>query len=473
LPGSVLWPYRCAMQTVEHLLARARDSYAWGDDAAAKTQYLEVLKLDPCELNALSELAALALASGHRSAARTAYQQAVRCHPGYAAALVELGNLELLDHGANSAQQHFEAALRLDADFPPAHQGLARALMAQGDSAAAESHFRSGFTGHALVPLPFRGPGTPLRVLLLVSTHFGNVSTSEFLDPRMFAVLVLYVEYFDTTQSLPPHDLVFNAIGDADLCADALRAALGVLKFSAAPLINAPQRVLKSGRLENARRLGSLVGVVAAATRRVGRADLPKLLAEGDAGFPMLIRSPGFHMGSHFARAHSGEELLRAAARLPGDELLVMEFLDASGADGMTRKYRVMIIDGQLYPLHLAISADWKVHYFSAAMASDPSFRDEERRFLEDMKAAVGVAGVGALLRIAEELGLDYAGIDFGLRPDGTVLLFEANATMVIAAPPIDPVWDYRRAAIERARRAAIELVRTRAKAHSQAAKPD
>jgi glutathione synthase/RimK-type ligase-like ATP-grasp enzyme len=69
-------------------------------------------------------------------------------------------------------------------------------------------------------------------------------------------------------------------------------------------------------------------------------------------------------------------------------------------------------------------------------------------------------------------LGLEYAGIDFGLRSDGAVLLFEANATMVIAAPAADPMWDYRRAAIERARLAAMDLVRTRAEANPAAAKP-
>ena len=156
------------------------------------------------------------------------------------------------------------------------------------------------------------------------------------------------------------------------------------------------------------------------------------------------------------------KDLLSSAEALPGDELLIMEFLHARGADGMTRKYRVMIIGGELYPLHLAISKDWKVHYFSAAMATDQAFRNEEQRFLEDMPAALGARAIGALLRIGVVLGLDYAGIDFGLRADGSILLFEANATMVIAPPPPDPMWNYRRAAIERARQAAAALVRGR-----------
>jgi glutathione synthase/RimK-type ligase-like ATP-grasp enzyme len=149
---------------------------------------------------------------------------------------------------------------------------------------------------------------------------------------------------------------------------------------------------------------------------------------------------------------------------LPGDELLLIEYLDARGADGMARKYRVMIIDGALYPLHLAISADWKVHYFTAGMADDAAYRAEERRFLENLAEVLGQRALAALTAIGRELGLDYAGVDFALAPDGSVLLFEANATMVINPPEPDPIWDYRRAPIGRALDAAQRLLLSRAK---------
>jgi hypothetical protein len=55
---------------------------------------------------------------------------------------------------------------------------------------------------------------------------------------------------------------------------------------------------------------------------------------------------------------------------------------------------------------------------------------------------------MAALERIQDALGLDYAGIDFGLDHDGELLLFEANATMVISPPDPDPRWAYRRVAI-------------------------
>ena len=84
----------------------------------------------------------------------------------------------------------------------------------------------------------------------------------------------------------------------------------------------------------------------------------------------------------------------------------------------MARKYRVMCIDGVLYPLHLAISANWKVHYLSADMATNPGYRAEESRFLEDMPGVLGATGMNALTAIGKMLDLDYVGFDFALAGD-------------------------------------------------------
>ncbi len=175
--------------------------------------------------------------------------------------------------------------------------------------------------------------------------------------------------------------------------------------------------------------------------------------------FPLLLRAPGFHTGQHFLRVETREDLAGAAATLPGDELLAIEFLDAAGADGLARKYRVMCIGGAFYPLHLAIAADWKVHYFSADMLDCEDHRAEEQRFLEDMPAVLGPRAMAALAHIAGAMGLDYAGIDFAVGADGALLLFEANATMVIIPPAPEPVWDYRRLPAARALAAAQKLL--------------
>lgn len=426
-------------------LERARGFAARGEDDAAKQAYLDVLRHDPTHFSALNELGTLAHAGGFRSAARTAYGQAVHHHPGNGVARVNLANLLYEEGDPAAAMLHYQAALAIDRDLPEAHQGMARVLTLLGDAAAAAPHWQQGFAGHAVVDKPYRGTGIGVPLVLLVSARGGNIPTQQWIDDRHFAVTAIYTEFYDRSLNLPPHAVVVNAIGDADLCSDALLHAEQILAAEAAPVINRPARVRVTGRAENARRLAAIPGVIAPRIQALPQASI---LAAEDLQFPLLLRRPGFHTGQHFLYVESRDGLPQAIAALSGDELLAIQYLDARGVDGMARKYRVLFIDGVAYPLHLAISADWKVHYFTAGMANSAAHRDEERRFLEDMPAVLGKRAMAALREICATLGLEYSGIDFALAPDGSVMLFEANATMVVVPLGVDPMWDYRRGAI-------------------------
>jgi hypothetical protein len=297
-------------------------------------------------------------------------------------------------------------------------------------------------------------------LLLLVSAFGGNIPTRSWIDDRIFSVTALYAEFHDPAAPLPPHVLVVNAIGDADLCGAGLTAAGAILAGTAAPVINLPDRVRATTRVACAQALAGIPNVVTADTQRLTRTAL---LARRDWTFPLLLRTPGFHTGRHFVRVDSEAGLANAAAGLPGDELLAISYLNSRGPDGLARKYRVMFIDGACYPVHLAVSADWKVHYFTADMAGNPAHRREEERFLTAMKPALGGKAVAALSAVRERLDLDYGGIDFGMDLDGSVLLFEANATMAIVPPDADSVWDYRRPAIAAVRAAAGRMLQRRA----------
>ena len=113
-------------------------------------------------------------------------------------------------------------------------------------------------------------------------------------------------------------------------------------------------------------------------------------------------------------------------------------YVDYRSADAYFRKYRVIFIDREPYPYHLAISPHWIVHYDTSEMEEFPWKLAEERRFLENPEAVLGAPGMQALRAIGQRMDLDYAGIDFSLMPDGRLLVFEANPTMLVHPEIID-----------------------------------
>jgi hypothetical protein len=469
-----------ALRTTEALLADAAGSVdlasyratlldGLGRTEEAKQAYLAALFAAPDHAPTLNGLGALLARTGYRSAARIAFAQAATCHPEQPLGHINLANTLHEAGEIDAARAHFEAALRTDPDLAEAHQGLGQICADAGDRAEAERHWRIGYRNRVFTPWPYRGDGAPIRVLLLASVIGGNLPVRVFLDDRIFAVTVVAMEFHTPDLPLPPHDLIFNAIGDADLCGQALAATTALLRQSAAPVINPPVKVLATGRVQNSRLLRGIPGVVTPHMATLPRAALASpdgaaVLAEQGFGWPVLLRAPGFHTGQHFLRVNTADALAAAVASLPGETILAIAYLDATWADGKARKGRVLFVDGRIYPLHWAISQNWKIHYFSADMTDTAEHRAEEARFLADMPDFLGAPAMAALEAIADRLGLDYGGIDFGLGVDGEILLFEANATMAIVPPQAGSQWDYRRAAIDQPLQATRQMLVRRAK---------
>jgi hypothetical protein len=437
---------------------------ALGRRQDAQQSFIDILRRAPTHFSALNEFGTLLTEMGAIDAACRVYAEAITHHPANPMGHVNLANLLLRANKHDEARGYYEAALRIDPNYAPAHQGFGAVLSDLGDRAGALYHFQKGFRDHAISSLPYRGTQPPVALLQLVSSGGGNIPTAAFMDDCVFLTSVIVTDYLDPSMPLPPHQLIFNAIGDADLCEPALEAAVRLIARTTAPIINDPVAVMKTGRISNARRLRAIQGVITPRTVTMARDTLAgpdgaAALAKQQFSFPLLLRSPGYHTGRNFVLIETAAELSAAAAGLPGDDLLVIEYLDARGKDGNARKYRVMMISGQIYPLHLAISSKWKVHYFTSDMADQPDHRLEEAAFLGDMPKALGDKAIAALERIQDALGLDYAGIDFGIGPNGDLLLFEANATMVIAPLDPDERWAYRRTAIGQILEAVMAMI--------------
>ncbi|MBD8871277.1 hypothetical protein [Rhodanobacter sp. DHB23] len=437
-----------------------------GREADAREAYLALLAVMPGHSGLLNNLGTLLDGLGYTSAARTLYREAVKHHPDHPTGLINLGTSLQKAQAFEEARVHFAAALALAPDSIEANRGMAHTLAGLGDEAAAVPYREKGFRQCPTLAYPYRGEAAPIELLVLGSSVGGAVPIRQHIDDRLFATTVLFADFADPTAPLPPHRLIFNAIGDADLAAAALRDAAALVARSTAPVINRPEAVLATGRAGNAGRLATIPGLITPNMAMLPRASLPDaaaILADHGIAFPCLLRSPGFHTGHHFVRVERPEDLATATAKLPGEMLIAIEYLDASSTDGKIRKYRVMMIDHALYPLHAAVSHDWKVHYFSADMAGSAAHRSEDERFITAMEQVLTRDQLRTLADIEQVLGLDYAGIDFGIDRAGHLLLFEANATMVVNPVDSDPRWDYRRAPVQRVMDAIRALLRARA----------
>ncbi len=439
----------------------------FGRTAEAIRAYREVLERDPTHAGALTNLGCLYLERELVAEASPYLHVAALAHPNDPITRVNRARLAAASGNVAGAIAEFTVALSLAPELLNAHLGLAalyRRRGIDGDALRAHQHEDRAFAQPRMWTFPYRGTGVPARVLLLVSALGGDVAATPYLDDQAVETTVLMAESVRGPFALPPHDVVFNAIADPDRSGASLACARVLCASVAAPVINDPAAVAQTGRVAVMQRLRMMRGVHAPRTERFPRAALtPAEIAQRGFAFPLLLRSLGHHAGMHFARVDDEHALATVVASLPGEELLAIEFVDVRSADGNVRKYRAVIVDGRLYPAHLAIAPQWKVHYFSAAMREHAPHRAEESVFLRDMSAAIGEPATRALAAIAAELALDYGGIDFAIGRDGRVVVFEANAAMAIYAPSDDAIWDDRRAAGERIVQAVRAMIHARA----------
>ncbi len=432
------------------------------DHEQAKALFLHILTIMPDHLHAWVNLGILLFETGYTLAAITAFSAAINYHPQCATAHAYLGNVLLYRDELATAKEHFDVAITLDPGMTEAHRGLSSIYKRLGNDEKSTKHRHLGCRDHAVSILPAYTNTEPIQLLVLASAHEGNIPWRLLIDRSMLHSTILLVEYFDGP--LPCHQLVFNAIGDADLCREALEKSIDLLRTSQVPVINSPEAVLNTRRIVNASRFTALPGVRSPRMHLIAKAvfyDKQEVLSQ--YAYPFLLRSPGFHGGNHLARITNSNDLQSAFKELPGENLLLIEYLDSRSPDKLFRKYRIMFINGLLYPIHMAISTNWNVHYFSSEMDEKEAYRSEEASFLNDFKGHLGENVTTALMHISLALDLDYCGIDFGIDENSKLLLYEANPTMLINPPTHEKKWDYRREAASSALSAARNMFLERA----------
>jgi glutathione synthase/RimK-type ligase-like ATP-grasp enzyme len=254
-------------------------------------------------------------------------------------------------------------------------------------------------------------------------------------------------------------DVVFSTLGEADLDDGQFAAAAEVCRQLGKPVLNPPVSVLRTGRDRAAALFGDIPGLVAPEVRRMTPPDLAALPIEA----PLLLRPVGDHGGENLALVRDDAEKRAWLAANQGDGVLVMPFLDFRSADGHWRKYRLIFVDRRVWPFHLAICDDWLAHYWRAGMRRSAWKKAEEAEFLADWRAVFGAKAALAAEEIARRLDLDYGGIDCALTRDGTLVLFEANACMLLHLDEPEAAFPYKHRHVPLIRDAFTRMVLQRA----------
>jgi len=405
--------------------------------------------------------------------ARTAFRKVLAARPDSADAWHNVGAAHLSLEEYDPAAAACREALALDAGHLGAYATLAQALgrlhrVTEAAEVRAEWARRQG-----VVVTRCRSEPPQARVLLLGAAEFCNVPTGELFDRGRFETVSLNLmppaqadgDLAKGSPALPPIDIVFNAIGDADRGGPFFARAAELCQTLGRPLLNPPDRVARTRRDALPALLKDIPGLVVPRIRRIARADMGAFATTHEGpDRPLLVRPAGSHGGDDLVRIEDRAALAAYAQRVPADEYYVSDFWDYRGANGLFRKYRLIFVDRQVFPYHLAITRHWLAHYLRAEMAD--AMKREEEEFLADFRRTFRGPAADAVREAARRLDLDYAGMDCTILPDGRVLVFEANAAMLVHLRESRAAFAYKHTHVPRIIAAIGEMVLRRIAEH-------
>ncbi|KEZ76195.1 hypothetical protein C41B8_16039 [Salinisphaera hydrothermalis C41B8] len=312
-----------------------------------------------------------------------------------------------------------------------------------------------------------------LRVLLLTAP--GDLAANMPLDCLLEDSDVDLEYYFvmptDASEEtpLPEHDLAIVAMSDSDANRASLEAMQPVVADWPRPVLNTPEAILNTERERASQLLQGVRGLNMPPTRPV-TADTLATIAAGETDlaaidpgieFPVILRPRDSHGGHGLARLADREALAAYLDDSEHSDFLISPFIDYHDADGLYRKYRVVLVDGEPFASHMGISSDWMIHYLNAGMYEDADKRAGEAAWMASFDTFADQHHT-ALKAIDERAGLDYVCIDCAQTADGELLVFEIGNAMVVHAMDSADLFPHKQEHMAKVQTAFRELLEQR-----------
>lgn len=464
--------------------------------AAACTSFQKALAIQPEHRLARLKLAHVLKLSKKYDAAAEILLGLARAYPDDLAVHKELGKVHFARRQLDAALDSFSHVAKLNPLDPEVHHWLSNIEELRGNLQASQKHFERAIAISPVLRVPASKTPAEFSVLLLFGR--GNTNTPPTALVQMapyeshFLLLLPGVKY-DQDQLQGRANLVVNLISDVDQGRDVLPVAVDFVERLGLPVVNHPQAILQTGRDTVATLLSGIAGCRVPRVRyyQRGAAELSGGRETSEAHhecpefsrippredfvativrdaadqfqFPMIVRVAGAHGGHDLEKIDDSAALAAFVAQHPEADFYLSDYIDYRSADGMFRKFRFMFIDGEILPYHLAIDSKWKVHHYTTDMANQLWMQHEEQAFLEHPSEVFGPPQRRALEAIQQAIGLDYFGIDCSLDRDGNVVVFEANASMLVHRD--NASFAYKTPHVDRIKRAFDAMLKRRAAA--------
>jgi hypothetical protein len=318
-------------------------------------------------------------------------------------------------------------------------------LAIQADSLRYQQLFRS--------PCAVASP--KLRVLALAAQMDigGNTPIEFLLEGSDVELITLYVvPGMPLPNPLPDHDIAMILAPDDAKSRETLALIDRLAPHWPRPMLNLPKHILGLDRHTLCGLLNPVPGLEIPRTSLISRDRLIDLSLDAccltdvldDGAFPIIVRPIGSHAGMGLEKLGDATAIAAYLESRAEDSFFISRFVDDSSEDGLFRKYRVVLVDGNAYACHMAICDQWKIWYLNADMILNEANRAEEASFMGRFDEAFGERHRVALSEMATRIGVEYCTIDCAETREGKLLIFEADNTAIVHdMDPID-VFPYK-----------------------------
>lgn len=246
---------------------------------------------------------------------------------------------------------------------------------------------------------------------------------------------------FATTPSL-----IFNQIADADTHRGALERCMELCAQVPSPVINRPERIMQTTRDRVSELLQGVAGVIMPRTARFQPSspeDVFERAASEKIDFPFIVRVAGDHAGKSMVLInHATDHNSLHVFPFDGRDFYLTEYVDYQDEAGLYHKQRIVVIDGEPVLRHALYFSEWKIHGNSRTFMREQEPWEDSLARMRNMDAELIPKLRPVFREISDRLQLEYFGVDCNVRPNGELLIFEANANMNILFNPFPEMHD-------------------------------